>query len=148
MAVVCECFTDDQLKQFRRVFDHYDADKDQHIAKPEEFRRALKSLGICPTAEELRAMCSASPAPTMDLPEFISIIYYFLRGGDSPKELTRAFAVFDRDNQGTIPRETAKQILANLKHPLPEDQIDELLEKLDERGLINYARMIAELKPT
>ena len=75
------------------------------------------------------------------------MIYYFLRGADTREELIKAFAVFDKDKDGLIDVQTAKDILTNLKHPVPEEQVDELMKKLDQNGKIDYAQMICELRP-
>jgi Ca2+-binding EF-hand superfamily protein len=140
-------FTDNQFKAFKQSFDHYDKNKVGKLAKKDEFRRALKALGIAPTPEEFTAMCNSTPGPTIDLVDFIATIYYFLRGADTADELTRAFTVFDPDGQGLIPIERARDILAHLKHPVTPEQANELLGRLDRDGYIDYDQMIHELRP-
>ena len=145
---VCECFSDDQLRSFQRAFSHYDKDKDGVLAV-EDLPKALKVIGIIPTQEELNGMLVDLGDSPLDVLEFISLIYFFLRGADSREELIRAFAVFDEDHDGKIPADTVSQILSNLKHPVPDEQINEVLEQLnnDENGLIDYAEMICLLRP-
>jgi Ca2+-binding EF-hand superfamily protein len=145
---VCDCLTDDQLKSFKRAFDHRDKDQDGHVNR-DEFKAALKLVGIIPTDDEFRAMLEDIGKESIDLLDFVSVIYYFLRGADSREELIRAFAVFDKAGDGKIPVETAVQILTNLKHPVPREQVDELMQKLDHgnSGKVDYAAMIRELRP-
>lgn len=145
---VCECFTDDQLRSFRRAFKHFEQNK-SGIINFEDLPKALKLVGISPTQEELKGMKTDLGDSQLDLLEFISLIYYFLRGADTREELIRAFSVFDKDHDGKIPIDEAKQILANLKHPVPNEQIEEVMIQLNNGNdnLIDYAQMIKLLRP-
>ena len=104
-------------------------------------------VGIVPTQEELRAMLTEINNEDVSISDFILVSYYFLRGADTRDELIRAFAVFDEDNDGKIDVETIRNILANLRHPVPKEQIDEIVAKLEKDGAIDYAEMIRELRP-
>lgn len=144
---VCEIFNDDQLRSFRRAFKHFEQNK-SGIMNFDDLPKALKLIGISPTQAELKGMKSDLGDSQLDLLEFISLIYYFLRGADTREELIRAFSVFDKDNDGKIPVDEAKQILANLKHPVPSEQIDEVMIQLsNNENLIDYAEMIRILRP-
>ncbi|KAK8885570.1 Calmodulin-like protein 4 [Tritrichomonas musculus] len=145
---VCECFSDDKLRSFRRAFKHYEQKK-SGILNFEDLPKALLLVGISPTSEELNGMKADLGDAELDLLEFISLIYYFLRGADTTEELIRAFSVFDRDHDGKIKADEARKILANLKHPVPKEQIEEVLAQLrnDDDDLIDYAEMIKSLRP-
>lgn len=143
---MCECLSDEQLRSFKRAFEHYDKDKDGSIDE-NEFKSALKMVGIIPTSDELQAMLMDINSKTITLVDFVAVIYYFLRGADTREELIKAFAVFDKDKDGLIEVQTAKDILTNLKHPVPAEQVDELMKKLDQDGKVDYAQMICELRP-
>ena len=52
---VSRCISDEQLRSFRRAFEHYDKDSDG-IVDEKGFRQALSMVGICPTEEELNSM--------------------------------------------------------------------------------------------
>lgn len=145
---VCECFSDDQLRSFRRAFNHFDRKKNDNMDF-DDLPKALKLVGIIPTRDELQSMKQDVGDSPLDLLEFISLIYYFLRGADTKEELIRAFSVFDEDHDGKIPVNEATQILSNLKHPVPQEQINEIMQTLDKNDdhLIDYARMIEILRP-
>lgn len=145
---VCECFSDDQLRSFRRAFNHFDRKKNDNMDF-DDLPKALKLVGIIPTPDELQSMKQDVGDSPLDLLEFISLIYYFLRGADTKEELIRAFSVFDEDHDGKIPVNEATQILSNLKHPVPQEQINEIMQTLDKNDdhLIDYARMIEILRP-
>ena len=143
---VVDCLSDDQLRSFRRAFEHYDKDKDGKV-DIEGFRKALEMVGIMPTRDEFEAMCNDVGSDTITLVDFIAVIYYFLRGADTQEELIKAFSVFDKDNDGLIDVDTAREILGNLKHPVPENQVQDLMQKLGRGGQVDYAEMIRELRP-
>ena len=136
----------EQLRSFKRAFDHCDKNNDGQLTH-EEFISALRMVGIVPTQEELRAMLTEINNDDVSISDFILVSYYFLRGADTRDELIRAFAVFDEDNDGKIDVETIRNILANLRHPVPKEQIDEIVAKLEKDGAIDYAEMIRELRP-
>jgi Ca2+-binding EF-hand superfamily protein len=137
---------DSQLRALKRAFEHYDTDQDGLITKDDGLPRALKAVGIVPTSEEFQGMCDSAPHQTIDLVAFVSIVYHFLRWTDTEEELERAFRGCARDpKKDSLPVDTAKQILLNLKHPLPEAQVDDLVKKLGRSGVIKIADMVKEL---
>lgn len=143
---VSKCISDEQLRSFRRAFEHYDKDGDG-IVDEKGFRHALTMVGICPTEEELNSMKEDIGSEEIHLVDFIAVIYYFLRGADTQEELIKAFAVFDKNKDGEIDADTARNILLNLKHPVPEEHVNEIMKKLNVNGKVNYANMIKELRP-
>lgn len=141
-----DVITRDQLRSFKRAFDHCDKNHDGQLTQ-EELVSALKIVGIVPTQEDLRSMLHEVKSEEASIEDFILVAYYFLRGADTREELIKAFAVFDEDGDGKIDVETIRNILANLRHPVPKDQIDEIVAKLEKDGAIDYAEMIRELRP-
>jgi Ca2+-binding EF-hand superfamily protein len=147
MSIACPTLTDQQLTTFKSTFIHY-AGSDGKTIPRSTFSNALRSIGIVPTREELNSMLQDIRGDSLDFIDFVILIYYFLRGADTTEEVIRAFAVFDEDKDGLISIETAKQVLINLKHPVPEDKVDQILRTLHrDDELIDYAKMIAELRP-
>ena len=85
--------------------------------------------------------------PVFDFPGFVSIIYFFLRATDTQEELIRAFASFDADHDGKIPTDLMSDILTNLKHPIPKEKADELLQQFnDDNGLVDYKQFIKRVR--
>jgi Ca2+-binding EF-hand superfamily protein len=143
----CGSLSDEQLKLFAGEFERLQHGKP--VNGREELATLMRQVGLRPTEEELGEMIEDVPNPQkIDLPDFIILVYYFLRGTDSADDLIRAFSVFDADDSGKIPSDTARAVLTNLKHPVPDEQIDALLRELDEGGYIEIAKMIHKLKPT
>ena len=143
---VCECLTDGQLRAFKRAFEELDESKSGYI-DAEGFKKALRKVGINPTNEEFTAMLQDIDNEKISLTDFVSVIYYFLRGADTKEELYRAFAVFDKDGFGTIPRDDVIQILTNLKHPISLEHAEPIVEKLAVDGMVKYTELIDALKP-
>ena len=146
---VCECFTDQQLKNFTKVFRQF-SKSGGGVITPEDFPKALKKIGIRATADEIQEMLNEiGEENPIDVIEFIISAYYFLRAADSQDELIRAFQIFDTKNTGKIPANTIYQILSNLKHPIEKPVIDEIIGQLDQDGshMIDYAQMIRMMRP-
>jgi Ca2+-binding EF-hand superfamily protein len=138
--------SDTHLKALKRAFEHYDSDNDGYITKNDQFPRALKSVGIIPTAEELQGMCDTDKRLKINLIAFISIVYHYLKSSDTEEELEKAFRGFAKDPKKEIlPVDTAKEILLNLQHPLPVGQVEDLLQKLGRSGVIRITDMVKEI---
>lgn len=142
--------TDNQLRTFQAAFDHYDKSK-QGMISINDISKALKLIGIIITYDDLQNMLSSSlideETQLFDFPEFVSIIYYYLRGADTQEELIRAFSSFDTDHDGKIPIGLMSDILTNLKHPIPKERADELLERYKDNDLIDYKQFIKKVRP-
>jgi Ca2+-binding EF-hand superfamily protein len=145
---VCACLKDDQIRSFVRAFQFSDKDRDGFLTR-DEFLEALQAVGIVPTQIERESVFEDALANRLTVEDFVAVLYYFLRAGETPEELIRAFAVFDDDHTGMIPVEKATQILRHLKHPVSDVRIQELMAKLDPRkeGSIDYREMIKLLLP-
>lgn len=143
--------TDNQLKAFQQAFVRCDKSQQGSISI-QDLPKALKQVGIIINYDDLQNILASSAVneneQLFDFPEFVSIIYFFLRGSDTQEELIRAFASFDTDNDGKIPTGLMSDILTNLKHPIPKEKADELLEKFsDDNGLVDYKQFIKKVRP-
>lgn len=149
MSQVCACLSDQQLKSFKRAFNHY-AKNNNGILKPEDLSKALKMVGIRPTEDEINEMIGEIGQDNpIDIVEFTICIYYFLRAADSQEELIQAFKIFDKKKQGKLPVATITQVFSSLKHPVSQPLIQELISQLDKDGshMIDYAEMIRLMRP-
>jgi Ca2+-binding EF-hand superfamily protein len=144
---VLPCFTDHQLRSFRKEFLACDSRKTGKL-KPEEFHTALVHLGVIPAKEEFTAMLNEMGSDGIDLPHFVMVLYYFVRGADKPAELQRALSVFDQDRDGRLAVNVVKDILRGLRRPVPEERIDAIVQKLGDKGSISIADLIQELRPS
>lgn len=149
---VLPIFTDNQLITFQSVFDHYDKSK-QGIMEIKDLGKALKTLGITINNEDFNQITTylsqvVENYEQFDLPLFVSIIYYFLKGADTQKDLLRAFSAYDTDHDGKMPINEITEILLSLKHPFPSQKIEELCQQFkDDQDLVDYKALIKALRP-
>lgn len=143
-----DVISDEQLKCFQQTFAHSDKDKDGKINQ-DEFKKALKNIGIIPTPEELQGMLKDFNGEYIDIYRFSFILYHYIRGADSQEELIRAFSVFDPNGQGFITTDNVRNILSNLRHPLPSDKIEKIIQRADPQGTgkITPADLVKQIRP-
>lgn len=130
-------------KSGHQAFVRSDGDKDGMLTA-EELPGALADLRIFPTPEELDSMLAYINATQIDELDFFSLIYYFLRGADTPEQLKSSLRMFAR-GQAKLPNDKARQILVNLKHPIPGDLADELIQELGQSGSVSIDELAARL---
>jgi calmodulin len=139
--------TDQQIRTFRREFAACDT-ANSGFLDAEAFKAALEHLGIVPTDDEFLAMLQDAGGNAVDLPSFLTVIYYFVRGADKPEELRRALSVFDNDNDGRLSAINVRDILSSLRRPVPAARIDQIIQTLGGTGSIDIGDLIRELKPS
>jgi Ca2+-binding EF-hand superfamily protein len=148
MKTAVASLSDQQLRSFRNAFNRFVEPGEASVAQ-EKFSQVMRLIGIIPTPPELEAMLLEIPGDSFNFTDLVIILYYFLRGADTTEELVRAFAIFDPDHDGLIPIETARHILINLKHPIPDHHVNELLARIRRDGdVVEYSEMIAQLRPS
>jgi Ca2+-binding EF-hand superfamily protein len=138
-------FLDKQLRSFHKTFLACDSRRTGKL-KPEEFRTAVRHFGVIPTEEEFTAMLKEMGSE-IDLDHFVMVLYYLVRGADTPEELYRALAGFDHDRDGRLAVDEVKGILRGLRRPVTEDRIDAIVQKLGKRGSISISDLVEELIP-
>ena len=144
-----ECLSDQQIKNYNKAFISY-ADKNTGTIKPGDFEKVLRKIGIRPTKEEISDMLNEIGEDNpIDFVEILISIYYYLRAADTQEELIKAFKIFDTKGNGKISIKTINHILSNLKHPVSQEVIDQVVNDLDKDGshMIDYAEMIKLLHP-
>jgi Ca2+-binding EF-hand superfamily protein len=148
-----ECFTDQQLLAYKKEFERCDGDRDGSLTRS-EFESALRHLGIPPLVTDLAEMYKdlnpeggRGDEISINLVNFIRLIYYYVRAADTTDDLICAFAVFDQNRDGTVSVNDAKYILTHLRIPVPHHHVDDMLGRLQKENRINYAEMIRYMRP-
>jgi len=69
------------------------------------------------------------------------------RSASSNEEILNAFAVFDKDGDGTASASEVRHVLTNLGDRLSDEEVDEMLKEADARGTghINYNDFVSRL---
>ena len=139
-----ELFTADQYQNIKSVFQSYDENHDG-ILTSDEFEQAFRTLGMNPSPEEVSDMLDDANGD-LSFDAFIYLLYYHSRSANVTEELIDSFQVFDKDGKGTLPIETVKKILKSVRKPFTDEQIDDVLSKLQiEQGNVNYEELAEHL---
>ena len=125
-----------QVQEFKEAFDIFDVDRGGTIT-PHELAEVMKSLGQKPTKEGLAAMVHEIDADgdgEIDFAEFLTMMLRQMNDGDPEKELRDVFAVFDKDQSGTISAGELKSVMRIVGEKLTEQEIEDAIRLADTTG--------------
>jgi calmodulin len=138
-----ELLTDEQILQFKRVFDYHDRDHTGTIAE-DELSSIMSSLGQnCTNAEvmDLINVIDLDGNGKIDFPDFLTMILTFsLSFGDADdedifEEIKYAFNTFDSDGSGDISIRDLRLIAETMAGDRVDPEvIDELIMEADVDG--------------
>ena len=133
---------DPKTKELKEAFDMFDRDKDGLI-NYNELGNVLKSQGFNPTNQELIEMIGdvdENEDDKINFEEFLILMHSRLKKADIENELNEAFSVFDKNGSGIITVKEFKRIMSSLGDKICEEEVDEIIQKVDpkNRGYINY----------
>eukprot|EP00931_Biecheleriopsis_adriatica_P002440 TRINITY_DN1032_c0_g1_i1.p1 TRINITY_DN1032_c0_g1~~TRINITY_DN1032_c0_g1_i1.p1 ORF type:complete len:179 (-),score=43.70 TRINITY_DN1032_c0_g1_i1:154-612(-) len=138
-------FTEQQIAEFREVFDDFDKDGGGTISTS-ELGTAMRSLGATPTEEELLKWVDevdVNGDGDLDFEEFLNLMAK-MSGRDPWEELVQAFKVFDRENSGLISAKELRHVLTRMGDVLSETETDEWLSEaeVNNDGTINVEQFM------
>merc|ERR1711872_222994 len=146
---------EEELEEWRTIFNLFDVDGDQSITG-EELGVVLRSMGQNPSEQELKEMISEmdeDDSGTVDFQEFVILMKRKTaenedKGNDDIEE---AFKVFDRNNDGVICHDELAAVMVSLGNPRTPQEIEEMIaeEDHDKDGVITkdeFIRMLTERK--
>ena len=125
-----------QVQEFKEAFDIFDVDRGGTITS-DELAEVMKSLGQKPTKERLAAMVNEIDADgdgEIDFAEFLTMMLRQMNDGDPEKELRDVFAVFDKDQSGTISAGELKSVMRIVGEKLTEQEIEDAIRLADTTG--------------
>ncbi|KAH8902980.1 EF-hand [Coniochaeta sp. PMI_546] len=128
--------TQEQIAQYRQVFDLFDKDHTGDITA-EELGEVMKGLGLNPSDSELHdliAEADVNKDGSIDFNEFLNMMARTVKEVDNEEELKNAFKVFDKDGSGTISAIELRAVLQHLGENLTDDDLDEMLKMADKNG--------------
>ena len=94
----------------------------------------MRSLGQNPSDGELKDMINevdVDQSGAIDFDEFLKMMSTNLKPVDVDQETRAAFAVFDKDNSGTISADELRQVMKSLGEDLTDAEIDEMIKEAD-----------------
>lgn len=128
--------TEEQIAEYRDIFDHMDKNKDGSIST-DELWAALKQAGLELEEEEVAGLMKEldlNNDGNMDFSEFLAVIARKYKEVDTEEELREVFMVFDRDNKGTITSGEIKYVMNCLNVEFTNEEVDELVVTNDRDG--------------
>ncbi|CAF0779261.1 unnamed protein product [Didymodactylos carnosus] len=96
--------SESQLAEMEQAFFSIDKDNSTEISI-EELEIVMQSLGLNPTATELRLMISevdADDSGTIDFPEFVTMLAVRMKDTANEHRIKEIFQLFDKDEDGQI----------------------------------------------
>ena len=133
--------SDERLQELNAAFKGF-SDKETGNLKSENIEKALRSVGLNPTPEEVEDIIEEI-GNECDLHTFIYVAYVHSRCINVESELVESFEIFDKEGKGFLPVSKIKEILKNIKNPFTDEQIDELLSKVTVTdNNVNYSEFV------
>ncbi|CAL4935605.1 unnamed protein product [Urochloa decumbens] len=133
---MAERLTEEEIAEFKEVFNLYDKDRDGFITS-EELGTVMESLGENFTESELKAMIKAVDADgtgTIDFHKFLNLMARKLKDTDSEEKLQEAFDVIDKDQDGYISATELRQVMTNLGEKVTDQEVEEMMREADTDG--------------
>lgn len=153
-AIVKAKFTSEQLKEAQESFEMYDTDRDGAITTS-ELIPALRALGYNSNqviVERIREMDleSNDGVGKLSFDDFLDFVVTYLRYTFTMDDMLEDFKHIDVDNDGTITSSELKTYLENLKIPLSDDEIQEIVNSADLNGdgSIDYKEFVTMMEPS
>lgn len=149
MASIQHHLTDEELAEFKEIFDLVDEDKGGSISR-EELKKLMITLRLKPTEEELDAMMKevdSDGSGDIDFQEFVTVMSRRVQADYTPEQLKSAFKVFETDSvpPGYVSTEVLEHALTTYgSDKLSPEEASELLATVDPEttGKINYMEFI------
>ncbi|CAL4918728.1 unnamed protein product [Urochloa decumbens] len=123
-------------QHMKEVFDLFDRNREGFITA-DELGHVLGSLGQNYTAYELQSMIEMVDFDgdgAINFDEFSMLMEFKPNGVESDEEITRAFRMFDMDNDGFISEAELCHIMHNLRGNPCGDEVREMTREADTDG--------------
>lgn len=151
MASIHKALSEEELKEFKEIFDLVDGDGSGEISK-EELGKLMETLGLKPTEQQLDEMMKevdADGSGDIDFNEFVTVMSKKVKADYTPEQLKAAFAVFespdDHLGHGWVRTDVLEHALTTYgEDTLTQEKALELLATVDPEGTgkINYLEYI------
>eukprot|EP01013_Petalomonas_cantuscygni_P022392 TRINITY_DN4297_c0_g1_i1.p1 TRINITY_DN4297_c0_g1~~TRINITY_DN4297_c0_g1_i1.p1 ORF type:complete len:164 (-),score=16.81 TRINITY_DN4297_c0_g1_i1:111-602(-) len=128
--------TEEELAEFKEIFDLVDDDRSGCISKA-ELRKLMETLRLKPTEEEIESMMKevdADGSGDIDFNEFVTVMSRRVQADYTPDQLRSAFKVFETDTvpPGFVSTEVLEHALTTYgTERLTPDEAAELLSTVD-----------------
>ncbi|CAF0845688.1 unnamed protein product [Rotaria sp. Silwood1] len=134
---VLEKFTDEQLAEFRELFDMFDKDN-QEMLTLQTLVSVMKTVGHSPTESDmidLMREIDIDNSSTIDFYEFVNIISHNMYPSETNQEIRQAFDLFDQNQDGIITFDDLKLTVEKyLINSINDFELYQMIELADRNG--------------
>ena len=125
--------TEEQVAELKEAFALFDKDKDGTVSTS-ELGAVMRTTGQNLTEAELEEMINEvdrDKSGTIDIGEFIQMMGCKHQVPDTEEQIKESFDVFDRNQNGFVSPDELREVMADLKETLTEDEVAELFKEAD-----------------
>ncbi|KAL2157282.1 hypothetical protein VTH06DRAFT_6220 [Thermothelomyces fergusii] len=139
-----------EIAEYRRAFEVFDKDRTGDITA-DELGKVMRELGLNPSEAELQDLINEvdiNKDGVISFEEFLALMSQSGKETDKEQELLKAFAVFDKDKNGTISSDELRNVLKSLGEKLTDEEVDEMIKIADRNGdgVIDYNEFVGIMK--
>lgn len=144
-----EELSDEQIREVKKIFDDYDADKKGFI-KTCDLGDVLRMLYQTPTDLQLQKLVEkfdVDGTGRLDFPEFLVIFVEQMKPTKNDYALRSAFQSFDPEGTGQIATKDLRYIMSNFGEQLTAEELEEMISEADigGDGIIYYDDFVTRI---
>ena len=138
--------TQEQIEDFRGVFEMFDVDNDKTISV-KELSTIMRSLGQNPTEEEVSNMMKDADTDgngDIDFYEFCILMAKRIKETEQDEELIEVFNLFDKNGDKSIDWRDLREVFVELGHEITEEDCRLLvkLHDVDGDGKLSFQEFV------
>ncbi|XP_058524887.1 calmodulin-like protein 5 [Ochotona princeps] len=146
---MAEELSPEQVADFKAAFTKFDKDGNGTISV-KELDAVMQLLGHKLSEEELKALIARVDQDgdgAISFQEFLAEMVKRLKAAAHGQDLRKVFQAFDQNGDGHITVEELKQAIAKLGGPLPQEQLNAMIQEadVDKDGKVNYEEFVRVL---
>ena len=131
-----DLLTEQQLEEFREVFNLFDKDGGGTISAS-ELGTVMRTLGQNPSELEVETMIREVDKDgngEIDFEEFCKLMVRQMEQNEPAEELVEVFRLFDKDNNGQIDWYDLGVAFKSIGEKVPDEDLKEMIEEHDHDG--------------
>ncbi|CAF0989754.1 unnamed protein product [Rotaria magnacalcarata] len=135
--IILEKFSDEQLTEFRELFDMFDKDN-QEMLTLQTLVSVMKTVGHSPTESDMIDLMrdiDIDHSGTIDFYEFVNVISRNMYPSETNQEIRHAFDLFDQNQDGLLTFDDLKLTIEKyLNSSMNDFEIHQMIELADRNG--------------
>ncbi|CAG7717350.1 unnamed protein product [Allacma fusca] len=144
-------FREDEIEEYRQCFffhvgqDGRGSERTPAL-KQDELKFAMRSLGLCPTLDEVRKY-TKTHGGKVTFAEFLEVLYKHKQFEQIPDDILEGFRIHDANGKQTLPEKDVRWMLQNYGEKLTRQEVDQLFRegKAVSNGVVQYNAFIENI---